>query len=696
VTPETDRESALPFATLLERRLSLQLGVARSLATARSLAEAAPGLLEAIVRAEGFQAAALWQVDAASSELRCLDFWGDPAHPSPELERISRRTWLPKGDLLPGRVWATGAPARIDELAREPGFHRAFWAAKDGLRAGVAFPVHADGEVLGVLELFGKAATERDPIFDELMRGIGEQIGRSLQQHHADEAMRRAEERLRQVLDHAPVVLFALDREGRFTLSEGSGLPALGLVPSQVLGQSVFEMYREAPGILADVRRALAGEAFVSVAVLPERALAYETRYTPVLSDAGQVVEVIGVATDISERTRAEEALRRSEARLLEADRLASLGTLAAGVAHEINNPLSYVILNLDLVMRELAQAGRAPVERLAGIIAALDPRLRDARSGLERVQRIVQDLKAFSRVGGEVSEPIDLCVVLDEAIELCGSELRNRARLVRDYGPMPLALANRPRVGQVFLNAAQALPEGRTEEHRIVVTTSTDADGRAAVAISDDGEGIAPELLGRIFEPFFTTKPAGVGTGLGLSICHGIIAALGGEIRVESRIGQGSTFRVLLPAADAAPTPRPAASATVEAASPSPRIPRGRVLVVDDEPVLVSALGRSLEPDFEVTVVESGREARRLLLEGPPFDVILCDLIMPGVTGMDLYDDVKRARPELCSRIIFMTGGTFTARAREFLSSVPNPALDKPFDLETLEALLRTRTMKA
>ncbi|MEO7329050.1 MAG: ATP-binding protein, partial [Minicystis sp.] len=501
----------------------------------------------------------------------------------------------------------------------------------------------------------------------------------------------------------APIVLFALDREGRITLSEGRGLPAFGLVPKQVVGQSALEMYRDAPKIFGDLRRALAGEDFVGVTEIPDLGLSCETRFTSVLGEDGQIVEVIGVVTDLSERKRAEEALRRSEARLLEADRLAALGTLAAGVAHEINNPLSYVLLNLDLVIRELGRAERLSTEQLPALLDKLSPRLSDARTGIDRVQRIVQDLKAFSRVGSDDREAIRVDSVLDETMELCGSELRNRARLVRDFGPSPLAFANRPRVGQVFLNlllnAAQSIPEGNAEAHRVVVTTGTDAAGRAMVSIADDGEGIPPELLGKIFEPFFTTKPAGVGTGLGLSICHGIITSLGGEITVESRLGEGSTFRVMLPSASSASTvdPAPASPRNNVAPTPlpAPNVPRGRVLVVDDEPVLVSALGRSLEPDFEVTVVSSGREARRLLLEGPPFDVILCDLIMPGVTGMDLYDDVKRDRPELAERIIFMTGGTFTARARDFLASVPNPALDKPFDLETLEALLRTRTMK-
>jgi CheY-like chemotaxis protein len=160
----------------------------------------------------------------------------------------------------------------------------------------------------------------------------------------------------------------------------------------------------------------------------------------------------------------------------------------------------------------------------------------------------------------------------------------------------------------------------------------------------------------------------------------------------VESRAGQGSVFRVVLPAV---PVSRPPISLWPEQGPsiPPPRTPRGRVLVVDDEPVLAAALGRSLEPEFEVEVLGNGRAALERLRRDPPFDAVLCDLIMPELTGMDLHDALKETDPDLVERIIFMTGGTFTRRARDFLASIPNPALDKPFDIRALEALLRVRT---
>ncbi|MFO0758799.1 MAG: ATP-binding protein [Byssovorax sp.] len=701
MTPEPEQTPEVPFATLLERRLSMQLAVARALTSSSSLNEASTDLLRAIAGAEGYDAAALWIADATTSEIRCEAFFSDPARPAPELERISRRTWLPKGELLPGKVWSTGESIALDDIGRAPGFHRAFWASKDGFKAVIAFPIVAGTEVVGVIELFARVPRNPDPMFAEMMSSVSGQIGRFLRQRAAEQALLQAEERLRRVLDHAPIVLFAMDREGKLTLSEGSGLQGLGFSPKEAVGRSALDIYRDSPESLAQLRRALGGESFTCTAHLPHLGRSYETRYTAVLGDDGQLVEVIGVAIDVSERARAEAALHVSESRLVEADRLASLGTLAAGVAHEINNPLSYVILNLDQAVREVQNLDRAPPELVPSLRASIEPRLHEARQGLDRVQLIVQDLRVFSRVGSDERESVALDAVLDETLDLCVAELRTRAAVVRDYRRAPPAIGNRQRLGQVFLNlllnAAQAIPEGRAEEHRILVRVEEDEAGRPVASITDDGEGIPPDLLGKIFEPFFTTKPPGVGTGLGLSICHGIITDLGGEIGVESRLGQGATFRVTLPAAGTAPEPRPG-RAFDERSRPSPLpvapVPpaRKRVLVIDDEPVLAQALGRALEPEFDVTVLSSGREARRVLVEGTPFDVILCDLIMPEVTGMDLHEDLRASRPELCERMIFMTGGTFTARARTFLAGVNNPVLEKPFDLDTLSAVLRAR----
>ncbi len=219
-------------------------------------------------------------------------------------------------------------------------------------------------------------------------------------------------------------------------MGEGRGLAALGVAAGSLVGHSVFDVYRDTPPILDHVRAALRGESFTAVVHRGTTGLSYETRYTPVRGVDGEITEVIAVAIDITDRVRTEAALKQSEARLIEADRLASLGTLAAGVAHEINNPLSYVLLNLDLVVRELGTSilGTEPTVPCGELVM----RLREARLGVDRVRLIVQDLKAFSRVDTERRGPVDVHRVLDQTIELASNEIRHRARVVRAFDDVP------------------------------------------------------------------------------------------------------------------------------------------------------------------------------------------------------------------------------------------------------------------
>jgi PAS domain S-box-containing protein len=394
----------------------------------------------------------------------------------------------------------------------------------------------------------------------------------------------------------------------------------------------------------------------------------------------GAVLGYIGVGRDVTERRRAEAELKRASERLAVADRMASVGTLAAGVAHEINNPLAYVISNLSSA-RESAAA-------LPGGAGELQEALGEAREGAERVRRIVAELRTFSRPDEAARGSIDVRRVLDAAMNLARHEIRHRAQVVKRYEDVPPVDANESRLAQAFLNlvvnAAQAIPEGHAEENQILLAARF-AEGRVRVEVADTGVGIAPEHLGRIFDPFYTTKPVGVGTGLGLSICHGIVASLGGEIRVESAPGKGSTFTVVLPAAPALPLPQ---AAEPPAAAPAGR--RGRVLVVDDEPPLAQSLRRTLGREHDVVAVSSGRAALDLVARGERFDVILCDLMMPEITGMDLSERLAREAPDAARALVFMTGGAFTPRAREFLDDPSRRYIEKPFDLETLRSLVR------
>jgi len=390
---------------------------------------------------------------------------------------------------------------------------------------------------------------------------------------------------------------------------------------------------------------------------------------------------------------------RELQARLAQTDRLTSLGTLTAGVAHEINNPLAYLLLNLSYVSDELPKLladqrpGSPSDDRGREVCLALD----HARNGAERIRDIVRSLKTFSRPENESLAPLDVAQVLDSALAMIANEIRHRAHVVKDYALTSKVVANEARLGQVFLNllmnAVQALPERQYEANEIRVVLRASASEHVVVEVHDNGVGIPPQVIGRIFEPFFTTKPVGIGTGLGLAICHGIVTSLGGTLTVESEEGRGSVFRVELPTAGRTIGAIAAARAGESIPIPPMSKSRGRILIIDDEPIVCFSLQQLLSKEGEVVGATSAREALAHIESGERFDVILCDLLMPQMDGPGLYDVLRKIAPGQADRMVFVTGGAFTLRASEFLERVPNVRLSKPFDVGALLDLVRSRT---
>jgi two-component system, cell cycle sensor histidine kinase and response regulator CckA len=385
---------------------------------------------------------------------------------------------------------------------------------------------------------------------------------------------------------------------------------------------------------------------------------------------------VVAFARDVTERNAI-------QARLTQADRLSALGVLSAGVAHEINNPLAYVLLNLEYLERELGRLSSHPGVEL------LTTRVRDARHGAERVASIVRDLRTFARGDEGERGPIELGAVIESALSIVQAELQARARIVRSFAEVPPALGNTNRLEQVFtnllLNAAQAITPGAPEANTIEIRLRQQHD-RVCVDIADTGVGITDAVRARMFDPFFTTKPPGVGTGLGLPICQSIVRALGGELGVVSTLGEGSTFTVALRLwtgeredENLAPSSPLSHDAT-----------RGRLLIVDDDVGVGRTLSLVLGLEHDVTVVTSGTEALALLTGSgaDAYDAVLCDLMMPGMSGMELLQTLQSTHPELAARVIFMTGGL--AAPNPAALSVPNPLLEKPFDPEQIRMTLR------
>jgi len=410
----------------------------------------------------------------------------------------------------------------------------------------------------------------------------------------------------------------------------------------------------------------------------------------------------LGPAIERELREAAGRAERRKiQEQLLISDRMASVGTLAAGVAHEINNPLAVVLGNLQSMSKDVQLIARgleslqeavgttaiARLARLQSTAEALADALRDADEAGERVRTIVRDLRVFSRSQGEIREAVDVHGVLESSLRMAHNEIRHRAKVVRQFGDVPRVYANEARLGQVFLNVivngAQAIAEGKINENTITIATRR-LDDMVAVEITDTGGGIAPEVLPRIFDVFFTTKAIDVGTGLGLAICHRIMTAMNGRIEAESRLGVGTTVRLVLPRARTGRTLGvPILPSPLEAPSP----PRS-VLAIEDEPAVGRTIQRLLIP-HRVTVVTRAREALARIGAGERFDVILCDVMMPELTGMDFHAQLSEISPDLADQVIFLSGGAFTPRAREFFESVPNQRIDKPIDAAKLRSLV-------
>ena len=392
--------------------------------------------------------------------------------------------------------------------------------------------------------------------------------------------------------------------------------------------------------------------------------------------DAESPRALFGVLRDVTERHELDAQLRATQ-------RLASLGTLSASIAHEINNPLSYILVGAERLERALVD--HPELADITDIPAEI-------RDGADRIRRVVKGLETFSGGGSDVRESVDLEHVIDDAIALCMNALRQRARLVRERAvdtPEVLAAANElvTVVVNLVLNAADAISLGDPAHHTIRVSTGATADGSALIEVEDSGHGMTDEVQRRAFEPFFTTKSEPESTGLGLATCHGIVKAHGGEIEILSRLGEGTVVRVILPSARVAAMKTPSRSPGVTIAPPA-KSERARVLVIDDDLLVGRAIRRQLD-SHDVEVETDPQRALERLVGGDDFDVVFCDLMMPTLDGAELHAELSRARPELADRIVVITGGAFTEQARAFLTQTQLRVLHKPVETSILEAAL-------
>ena len=648
----------------------------RALAAYEILDTPAEGLFDALARL----AAILLDVPVALISLVDRDReWFKARHGTDLLE-------LPRDVSFCAHAVADAAPLVVaDALADERFADNPLVA--DGLRirfyAGMPLRT-SEGLVLGTLCAVDFVPRAPTPAQLEALALLADQVVAGLEHRRTARMLRDRERKFETVLDGMVegVVMHAAD--GTILMQNRAAETILGLGVESLAGQQTLsEEWRtlredgspfppaEHPAAVA-LGTGLPQSDVVMCVESPakqQRWLAINAR--PV-TEPGAALPYAAIATfrDITQQ-------RELAERLAQHQRLVTTGTLAAGIGHEINNPLAYMLTNVSLALEELADlAGGSPSRRLTEIIAMLE----QAHEGGERVKRIVRGLKALAREHAELAT-VDLSAIVRAAMPMASHELRTRATAELRLVPTALVTGDDSRLTQVVLNlvvnAAQSFPMPDPTLNRITIRTAVDQD--VVLEVTDNGPGIPATILPRIFDPFFTTKEVGVGTGLGLSISHGIITALGGQLTCETEVGRGTTFRIRLPLAGPAPQVQPAATVKL-----------GRLLLVDDEPVILATLRRIFQQDFEVVACEDPREALRLLTTGGQFDAIFCDLSMPHINGMQFYEQVGALRPELLDRIVFISGDLTRADIRTFLQQISNQRLEKPVDIQQLRSVAR------
>jgi len=608
-------------------------------------------------------------VEAALDAIISMDHAGRILEFNPAAEQLFG---LKRADVLGRDMADLIIPPQLRERHRQ-GMAR-YLATGEGRVLGRRIEItamRADGTQFPVELAIARISSDGPPVFTGFIRDL-------TSKKSAEDALRSAEERLRTIVAESPIVVFALDKDGVYTVSAGKGLARLGRREGEVVGKSIYDVYRDHPRLLANIDRCLAGEEFS--AIVEVGPLSFEAYYTPVRNAAGEVAGLFGVATDLTDR-------KNLEAQLRHAQKMEAVGRLAGGVAHDFNNLLTVIKGHSEVMLAKMA-----PGEAL--------------RRSAEEIQKagargvlLTRQLLAFSRKDVSAPELLDLCDIVRGMESMLHRLIGEDVRLVTRTGSWPLRVrADRGQLEQVLanlvVNARDAMPQGGNLVIEVGATEITPGGAGsemdlppgpyAALTVSDEGCGMEAAVLGHLFEPFFTTKEQGKGTGLGLSVVYGIVRQSGGDIRVESEPGSGATFRILLPRIGGTE----ALVSGDESGRRGKTLPAkgdGTILLVEDENA-VRELARDMLHilGYEVVDASSGDEALAAFeRHRGSIRAVVSDMVMPGMGGIDLVRRLVGQKADL--KVLLVSGYTKDSLPVEEFGPDGFAFLQKPYTLQDL-----------
>jgi len=570
-----------------------------------------------------------------------------------ELMGMNYRVYIPEEDVksvykVYNEVYRTGKPRRWYPMVN---------IKKDGTRMFVEDSIFAlrsaTGEVVG-------------------FKGISRDI---TERKRSDEALRQSAEKYRTILHEMDEGYYEVDLAGSYTFFNDVVCARLGYARQELMGmnyraytpeedvKSVYKVYNEV------YRTGRPRRWYPMVNVGKDGTVIFvENSILPMRNSEGQITGFRGISRNVTERKRMEEERRQLEQKAQFASRLASVGEMASGLAHEINNPLTGVIGYAQLLLQEdLPENIRKDLETI--------------NDGAQRVANVIQRLLAFARQTRPQRTYVNINKVVATTLDLRGYHLEtSNIKVSTQLGPdLPVTIADAGQLQQVFLNlivnAETEMKLARGSGKLSIKTQQIENNIR--ISFKDDGPGIAEENLERIFDPFFTTRQVGQGTGLGLSVCYGIVSEHGGRIHAESKPGKGATFIVELPIITADKQlefPEPAVQE-------QQKVTGAKILVVDDEPVVREFISKVLtEEGHQVEAVDNAQDALEMV-KSKTYRIILLDIKMPGMSGIELYKRFQKIAPSLARRVVFVTGDVMGTRTTSFLSKAKSPYITKPFD---------------